>query len=70
MTYTKAQVEHDMARPENRGRIAVYCHLERGIFSAEWDGQKFEAGNPFGLDSKLSEAGVPAPRNLYLMNND
>jgi hypothetical protein len=36
-------------------------------FVTEWDGQEFRSGNPFGLDSKLSEAGAPFPRDLHLV---
>jgi hypothetical protein len=40
---------------------------DSGEYVAEWDGREFRASNPFGLDSKLSEAGAPFPRDLYLI---
>lgn len=40
------------------------------VFRAEWDGQVVEAGNPFGLDSKLAGIGAPARRDLYLVEQE
>jgi len=49
--------------------INVGTELEP-VFRAEWNGQVVEAGNPFGLDSKLSYIGAPAPRDLYLIEQE
>lgn len=35
-------------------------------FVARWGGAEYRARNPFGLDSQLADAGVPAPRDLTL----
>lgn len=48
-------------------RTDVYVFEEGDQFVVEWEGKRYEAGNPFGLDSKLAAAGLPAPRNLRLV---
>ncbi len=67
MTYTLAEVDAEIAKPENAHRTSVLCYEDGDEFVAEWDGMEFRAGNPFGLDSRLTEAGCPSPRNLFLM---
>ena len=49
-------------------RFPVFVWEENGEFVTDVDGQVFRASNQFGLDSKLSEAGIPAPRNLYFVD--
>lgn len=52
-------------------RTDVYAYEEPdGVYVVEWEGNRYEAGNPFGLDSKLYEAGLPAPRNLHLVTKN
>lgn len=52
-------------------RTDVYVYEEpKGTFVVEWKGERYESGNPFGLDSKLYAAGLPAPRNLHLVTKN
>ena len=48
-------------------RTDIYVFEEGDQFVVEWEGKRYEAGNPFGLDSRLSYAGLPSPRNLHLV---
>jgi hypothetical protein len=67
MTYTIAEVERSQAKPENAHRVAILVREDGDEFVAEWDGREVRAGNPFGLDSRLTDIGAPQPRNLYLL---
>lgn len=67
MSTTEAELDQIMAKPEYANRIAVRVFEDGDEFVAEWEGVEYRAGNPFGLDSKLTNAGVPEPRNLFLM---
>ena len=49
---------------KERTRIDVRQDGEQYV--AEWNGVEVRAGNPFGLDSQLTDIGAPAPRDLYL----
>lgn len=50
-------------------RFAVFVWEEEdGEFVTEVDGRVFRAHTPFGLDSQLDDAGIPAPRNLYFVD--
>lgn len=53
-----------------RLRIEVRADRETREYVAEWDGREYRAGNPFGLDSKLLDAGVPRPHDLVLVGGD
>lgn len=48
-------------------RTDIYAYEEGDEFVVEWGGGRYSAGNPFGLDSQLTYAGLPAPRNLHLV---
>ena len=37
------------------------------LYVTEFQGERIEATNPFLLDSLLSDAGAPMPRDLYLI---
>lgn len=65
---TLDEVAEVMAQPEYANRIAVLVREDRHGYVAEWGGVEYRAGNPFGLDSVLANAGVPAPRNLFLID--
>lgn len=56
------------ATPENWARVPVYVWEDGDELVTEIDGQTYRAGNMFALDSRLSEAGVPMPRNLYFVD--
>lgn len=56
------------AEDENWSRFPVFVWEERDELVTEVDGVVYRAGNMFGLDSRLSEGGVPAPRNLYFVD--
>lgn len=66
MAMTLADIDAEQAKPENRNRPAILVYENGNEFVAEWEGVEVRAGNPFGLDSKLSAIGAPRPRNLYL----
>lgn len=40
------------------------------LYVVEFEGQRIEATNPFLLDSRLSDAGAPPSRDLYLIGED
>jgi hypothetical protein len=44
-----------------------FVYADGGEFVSEHEGREVRAGNPFGLDSKLTAIGMPAPANLYLV---
>jgi len=56
-----------MLQPEYKNRIAIRVYEDNDEFVASWDDIEVRAGNPFGLDSKLTDIGCPQPRNLFLM---
>lgn len=56
------------AQPENWPKFPVFCWAEGDEYVTEVDGRVYRAGNPFGLDSMLSDGGVPTPRNLYFVD--
>jgi hypothetical protein len=49
-------------------KFPVFVWVEGNDYITEVDGKVFKSSNEFGLDSKLSVAGIPAPRNLYLID--
>lgn len=62
------------AKHEGRSAVMVYAEPD-GKYTAYYDdgssrGHKIVGSNPFMLDSMLSEAGAPSPRNLYLIGED
>ena len=67
MTTTEAELEQFMSKPEYANRVAVRVYEDGHELVAEWGGVEYRAGNPFGLDSRLTNGGVPSPRNLFLM---
>ena len=67
---TELEAAESMQRPEYANRTRVDVRMDGDNFVAAWDGREFRAGNPFGLDSKMDEAGVPQPRNLFLIDNE
>lgn len=48
-------------------RTPIYVTETPDGYAATWNGRTFEATNPFALDSSLSYAGAPQPRDLYLI---
>ena len=63
---TRAEAEQIIAATPDRTHVFV---TEDGDeFVTEWDGVELRAGNIFGLDSLLTFAGCPAPRNLYCVD--
>lgn len=67
---TWAQVRETEAWPGMGGRTSVYAHEIDGGYEAVWDGGSVRGSNMFQLDSRLSESGAPAPRNLFLVRRD
>lgn len=67
---TWAQVRETEAWPEMDGRTSVYAHEIDGGYEAVWDGGSVRGSNMFLLDSRLSDSGAPAPRNLFLVRRD
>lgn len=67
MSMSVKEAEEVMAQPEYANRTAIYAYEDGDDYVAEWDGHEVRAGNPFGLDSRLSEIGAPAPRNLFFI---
>ena len=68
MSMTKSDVLAAMGREPDRHHQFVYADGED--FVTAHDGREVRAGNVFGLDSKLTQAGVPQPRNLYLVERE
>ena len=56
------------SKDENWSKFPVFVWNEEGELVTEIDGKVFRASNMFALDSRLSEAGIPAPRNLYFVD--
>lgn len=67
---TWAQVREIEAWPEIDRRTSVYAHETDDGYEAVWDGGAVRGSNMFQLDSRLSESGAPAPRNLFLVRRD
>ena len=55
---------------DSKARTRIDVRQEGDVFVAEWDGKEVRAGNPFGLDSRLSDIGAPIPRDLHLIEID
>lgn len=53
--------------PENAHKLMVLVTEVDGGYQTEIEGRTYWASNPFLLDSMLSDAGVPMPRNLFLI---
>lgn len=53
--------------PENAHKLMVLVSEVDGGYQTEIEGRTYRASNPFLLDSLLSDAGVPMPRNLFLI---
>lgn len=49
-------------------KFPVFVWEEDGEFVTDVDGKIFRCRNIFGLDSKLTDAGIPMPRNLYFID--
>ena len=65
---TLAEIRASIAtRP---GHTPILVREEGDSYVAEWEGERFEWSNPFGLDSLLEDAGAPCPRDLYLVQED
>lgn len=65
MAMTMREARAQMAqRPD---RTPVLVHEDGAQFVATYGNEEFRAGNPFELDSTLTVAGIPAPRDLYLV---
>lgn len=71
--WTEEQAEAH-AKENNRTCVLVYQEPDESFTAYYQDergvAQKFRHTNAFGLDSLISEAGVPSPRNLYLISNE
>ena len=66
MTKSEAITLH--AQPDNWPKFPVFVWQERQEYVTDVDGAVFRASTPFGLDSKLDDAGIPSPRNLYFVD--
>jgi hypothetical protein len=68
---TRAEAQRIHASAEaRRAYVEVFADGDEYVVRDE-DGQvTFRADNPFGLDSMLTEAGWPEPRNLYLIREE
>lgn len=49
-------------------RLPVFVWAEGNEFVTEVDGQVFRSMTCFGIDSKLDDAGIPKPRNIYFVD--
>jgi hypothetical protein len=49
-------------------KFPVFVWEEDDELVTQVDGKVFVASNAFGLDSMLDAAGIPAPRNLYFID--
>ena len=56
------------AKDENWSRFAVFVWQEGDDLVTGVDGVEYRDSNMFSLDSRLTDAGVPAPRNLYFVD--
>lgn len=50
------------------GRPAVLVKEDGDEYVAQWEGREVRWGNPFGLDSLLTDMGAPMGRNLFLVS--
>jgi hypothetical protein len=48
-----------------RERINIDVYMDGDKFVCEYDGVAYEGSSCWQLDSRLTDACVPAPRNLY-----
>ena len=64
---TEAEIQEVMSKPENANRARIDVRADGDEYVAEWGGKEYRAGNPFGLDSLLTDAGAPQPRNLFFV---
>jgi hypothetical protein len=55
-------------QPANWPKFPVFVWQEGIEYVTDVDGTVFRASNVFGLDSKLDDAGIPSPRNLYFVD--
>lgn len=55
---------------ERSGRPAILVKEDGDEYVAQWSGNEVRAGNPFGLDSRLTSIGAPQPRNLFLVSDE
>jgi len=67
MSMTEKEIEYIMTQPGYEGRTRVDVWEDGEEYVSSWEGKEVRAGNPFGLDSKLSDIGAPLPRNLFLV---
>ncbi|QIS38655.1 hypothetical protein [Clavibacter capsici] len=65
MTLTEAA--EVMAKPEYANRTRIDVYEDGDEYTTTYEGVEYRWSNPFGLDSILTDAGVPAPRNLFLI---
>lgn len=62
---TMQEVQEVVTDPQYANRTHILVNESGDDFVTVWEGQEFRNGNIFGLDSMLSDAGCPGPRNLY-----
>lgn len=55
-------------KPGNWEKFPVFVWQENDDLVTEVDGRIFRAATAFGLDSQLTDAGIPMPRNLYFVD--
>ncbi|WP_087483997.1 hypothetical protein [Brachybacterium massiliense] len=67
---TRDEINEGMKRPDQIDRTHIIVREDGEEFVAEWDGEEVRAGNPFGLDSALTDAGAPRPRSLWLLTEE
>ena len=67
---TWAVIREEEAQPRNENRTSVYAHEIVGGYEAVWDGGAVRGSNIWQLDSRLSDARAPMPRNLFLVRAD
>lgn len=72
MTMTMKDVDEIMADPEYAGRAMILVvnvgTEDNPIYETTYEERTFTATNIFALDSNLTYAGVPEPRNLFLVH--
>ena len=56
------------AKNGNWQKFPVMVWAEEDQVVTEIDGVVYRAKTAFGLDSKLDDAGIPRPRNLYFID--
>ena len=71
MTRTEALAAHAV-QDQRRAYVEVFNEgtEDEPEYVAEWEGVTVRAQNPFGLDSRMGNAGFPVPRNLYLISEE